>query len=255
MGRRSIIDFLLLWLWMILGCGLVYWLAGAWAGHGLRAGLVPVERGWDGLLTALYFSCVTALSIGYGDVVPLAELRILAVAEGAAGLLIFGCLISKLVSRRQEELVEEIHRSTFEHRLGRVRTNLHLVLSELQAIAGLCADRQAPTERILARVESAATVFAGELQAIHDLLYRPQLQPDEQALESILANLAAALRELQELLLCLPATQPRSPTLATNLRVMAALAAEICGECVPREYAPALRGWMDRIRELAGRIA
>jgi hypothetical protein len=207
------------------------------------------------LLSAIYFSFVTALSIGYGDVVPVGLMRILAIVEGAGALLIFGCVISKLVSRRQEEMTEEIHRIAFEDRLGRVRTNLHLVLSDIQAIAGMCADPNVRPEPILTRVESVAAVFAGELQAIHDLLYRPQQVPDEPVLESILANLAAVFRELKDLLACLSDDQRRSATLQANLRCMTALANEICGECVPRTYAPALKEWMDRIQELARRIA
>ena len=255
LGDRPMGQLLLLWLWMIVGFGLVYWAAGAWPGHGLRAGEAPVGVTWEGVATALYFSFVTALSIGYGDVTPVGLVRLLAIVEGAAALLIFGIVISKLVSRRQEELTEEIHRITFEDRLGRVRTNLHLVLSELQAIAGACADPSARPERVLTRVESATTVFAGELQAIHDLLYRPQQVPDEQVLESILANLCACLRELSDLLHSLADAPQRSATLQANLRSMAARANEICGECVPRAYAPAMRGWMDRIQELARQIA
>lgn len=254
LGDRSISELFLLWLAMIVGCGLVYWAAGMWPGQGLRIGAAHVEATWEGLITATYFSFVTALSIGYGDVVPAGLMRVVAVAEGAGGLLIFGCVISKLVSRRQEQLIGEIHRIAFEDRLGRVRTNLHLVLSELQGIAGMCDEEGAQPERILTRVESAATVFVGELQAIHDLLYRPQQTPDEQVLEAILASLAAGLRELNELLGCMPGTHPRSATLSTNLRSTAALANEICGECVPRAYAPALTDWMDRIQELARQI-
>lgn len=255
LGNRSIGQLLLLWFWMIVGCGLVYWAAGAWPGHGLRVGTDPVGATWEGLATAVYFSFVTALSIGYGDVTPMGPMRILAIVEGAAALLIFGIVISKLVSRRQEELTEEIHRITFEDRLGRVRTNLHLVLSELQAIAGMRTEASVRPERVLTRVESAATVFAGELQTIHDLLYRPQQTPDEQVLESILANLCAGLRELSDLLRGLADAPQRSATLQANLRSMAVRANEICGECVPRAYAPALRGWMDRIQELARQIA
>jgi hypothetical protein len=210
---------------------------------------------WEGLATALYFSFVTALSIGYGDVVPAGAVRLLAIVEGAAALLIFGIVISKLVSRHQEELTEEIHRITFEDRLGRVRTNLHLVLSELQAIAGMGAEPGARRERILSRVESATAVFAGELRTIHDLLYRPQQVPDEQVLESILATLCAVLRELNELLAYLAEAPKGSPTLQGTLRSTAALANEICGECVPRAYAPALKAWMDQIQELARKLA
>src|SRR2546428_450025 len=133
-AERSIGSLLRLWLGMILGFGVIYWIADGWQGHGLVANGNPVDLSAGGLAQAVYFSFVTALSIGYGDVVPLGPARVLAIAEGFAGLLIFGCVISKLVSQRQEEMVEEIHRTSFEDRLGRVRTNLHLVLSELQAI-------------------------------------------------------------------------------------------------------------------------
>lgn len=255
LGDRSIGELLLIWFWMIVGFGIAYWAAGAWQGQGLKVGTAPVEATWDGLLTAIYFSFVTALSVGYGDVIPVGAVRVLAILEGAGGLLIFGAVISKLVSRRQEELTGEIHRIAFEDRLERVRTNLHLVLSEIYAIAEMCSVPSGRPERILTRVESVAAVFAGELQAIHDLLYRPQQVPDEQVLESILANLTAVLRELNDLLIWLPDAQRRSATLQANLRCMTALANEICGECVPRTYAPALKEWMDRIHELARRIA
>ncbi|MBI2080530.1 MAG: hypothetical protein HYT86_02215 [candidate division NC10 bacterium] len=255
LANRPLRDLVLFWFWIVVGFGVAYWAAGAVPGHGLKAGDALVGATWEGLATALYFSFVTALSIGYGDVTPVGPMRVLAIVEGAAALLIFGCLISKLVSRHQEELTEEIHRITFEDRLGRVRTNLHLVLSELQAIAAMAAEPGARPDRILPRIESAATVFAGELQAIHDLLYRPQQVPDEQVLESILANLCAGLRELSDVLRRLADAPQQSATLKTNLRAMSALANEICGHCVPRTYTQALTGWMDQIQDLARRLS
>jgi len=251
LGNYSIGQLLRTWFYMTVGFGLVYWGWSAWTGQGLRIGPVPMSATLGDLATAIYFSFVTALSIGYGDVTPVGLLRVLAIAEGAAGLLIFGCVISRLVSRRQEILTEEIHRLAFEDRLGRVRTNLHLVLSDLQAIATMCADPSIRPERLAARVESAATLFAGELHTIHDLLYRPQQIPDEQVLESILANLAEGLRELNDLLQCKPLPREPSATLRTTLGSMARLANEICGECVPRHYAPNMTSWMNRIQELA----
>jgi hypothetical protein len=35
---------------------------------------------------------------------------------------------------------------------------------------------------------------------------------------------------------------------------MSRLAREICGDCVPRQFAPALRSWMDQIQRLARQI-
>ena len=241
------------WLGMIVVFGLIYWLAAIGMGWGLQAGNVTVKPDLDGLATAIYFSFVTALSIGYGDVTPIGALRILAVIEGIAGLLIFGCVISKLVSRRQEELTEEIHLTTFEDRLDRVRTNLHLVFSDLGSVQQLQADQGVLTDLVLRRLESTVRVFRGELQAVHDLLYRAHIAPDEETMESLLANLIICLQGLVEINGSLP--NGKSPALNASLRSIANLATDICGECVPRAYAPELKESMDQIQELARRIA
>ena len=112
----------------------------------------------------------------------------------------------------------------------------------------------APPEAV-ARVESAAMVFVGELHAVHDLLYRPQQAPEEPVLEGILAGVTSVFREFLELLACVQAQRAeRTAALAASTTVMARLAREICGDCVPREYAPALRTWMDQIQRMAGDV-
>src|SRR5262249_36633282 len=157
------------------------------------------------LLSALYFSAVTATSVGYGDIVPTGAARVLAILESIAGLILFGCVVSKFVSRRQEALIGEIHPIAFEERLGRVRTNLLLVRAELQATARLCEGHEMAPPEALARVDSAAMVFVGELHSVHDLLYRPQETPEEAVLEAILAGLTSVFREFLELLICVNA--------------------------------------------------
>jgi hypothetical protein len=247
-ARRSIGTLLMTWLLINLACGVAYWLISFAPGHGLREQGQAMGHGAAALLEAIYFSFVTGLSIGFGDIVPIGAVRVLAVIQGGACLLVFGAIISKLVSGRQEELTEAIHRIAFEDRLGRVRTNLHLVVSEIQEIAALCVDGKKTPARVQTRIESAAAVFTGELRAIHDLLYRPQEAPDEDVLESILAHLEGGLREFGSLMDCMTAELREAPALAANVRVLAALANEICGTCVPREYAPQLKVWMDRIQ-------
>lgn len=242
---------LVTWLAINLVFGFLYWGLSFLPGQGLRELGQPLGHEAADLLEAIYFSFVTGLSIGFGDVVPNGILRLLAIIEGAACLLVFGAIISKLSSGRQEEMTAEIHRIAFEDRLGRVRTNLHLVVREIQEIAEHCQGGQEPSEALLTRIESAAAVFSGEMRAIHDLLYRPQTIPGEDVMESILAHLDGGLREFAALLQCLSPERRRSAALATNLRTMAGLAEEICGECVPREYAPHLKLWMDRVQSRA----
>jgi Ion channel len=238
----------LFWWWaaIVAICGVAYWLMALTGAGSLSA---------SGLLPALYFSAVTATSVGYGDIVPTGAARVMAIAESVAGLILFGCVVSKFVSRRQEQLIAEIHRIAFEDRLGRVRTNLHLVRREVQATARLCEGQEVAPPEAVARVESAAMIFVGELHAVHDRLYRPQLAPDEAVLEAILAGLSSVFREFSELLRCVQAQRATyPPALISSLSTMSRLAREICGDCVPHEFAPGLRTWMDQIQRIAGQL-
>ncbi|MDE3156795.1 MAG: two pore domain potassium channel family protein [Acidobacteriota bacterium] len=253
-GDRSVGQLLSLWLGVVLTCGLLYWLADVSLLNDLRQGGAPVGHGWRDFLTAEYFSFVTATSVGFGDVVPTGLSRVLAVVEAMAGLVIFGSLISKFVSRRQDRIIAEIHQTTVEEGLARVRTNLHLVFTELQNIETSCEQRGWPAERMLIRVESAALVLVGELRIVRGLLYRPRQLPQETDLEGILVGVTLALQQLIDLLGNVPAGAARPQRLEVNLTTMAALARDICGECVPRAYEPHMVEWMDRIQGLAGRL-
>jgi Ion channel len=256
LSDRTVGELFRLWIEVVLLCGAAYWLIDWLPGQALVTNGTPVRPNLWGLLSALYFSAVTATSVGYGDIVPAGAARLLAIAESVAGLIIFGCLVSKFVSRRQEQLIGEIHRIAFEDRLGRVRTNLHLVRTELLAAAALCEGHDIPPPAATARLESIAMIFVGELHAVHDLLYRPQLTPEEPVLEAILASLASVFREFNALMRCVHAERAeRRLVLRASLEAMSRLAGEICGDCVPRQYAPALRTWMDQIQQAAREIA
>ena len=246
--RRTTADLVWIWLATIVAFAVVYWsvtLAGPGA---LLEGGRPIAAGGRGFLTALYFSFGAATSVALGDVAPVGVLRPLVIGEGIIGLLVFGALVSKILSRRQEQVVGEIHRLAYEDRLERVQTDLHLVLVELQGIAQLCRSPEATDEAIRARADSASGICLAELRTIHGLLYRPQQLPDEAMLEGILASLGIVLRELRDLVACLSA---RSPYLTRNLEALAQLADEICADCVPRRYAANLRDWMDTIQAVA----
>lgn len=247
--RRSTADLAALWFGTIVLCAIAYWGLSALSIGGLREGDRLIGAGTHGVLTALYFSFVTATSVGFGDVVPLGPVRALAIVEAVVGLLIFGAVVSKLVSRRQEQVVSEIHRIAFEDRLERVQTDLHSVLMEMQTIAQQCKTAGSNVDQIRARLESASGIALAELRTIHDLLYRPQSLPEEELLEGILASLAILLRELRELLRCV--SFERSAYLKKNLQGVSHYAEEICSDCVPRRYAPHLREWMDAIKATA----
>jgi hypothetical protein len=253
-SRLSTTQLFLIWFGTVVLCGVGYWLGALLGEHGLVEAGLPVKADLKGLLSSIYFSFVTATSLGYGDIVPVGIARIVAVVESVIALLVFGAVVAKFVSHRQDELVLEIHRITFDERLDRVQSNLHLIISELLSINSLCEARTTPLQRIAIRLDSAIMLFVGELRTTHDLLYQPKLMVEEVALSAILANLASALDVLAELLGCLPAEFTRSQPFEIALGTLTRLSDEICGSCVPHAYTPRLTFWMDRIQNTSRRI-
>lgn len=248
-SRVSTVQLFLIWIGTVLLCGFGYWLASLLGEHGLVEAGSPLGADLHGLGSSIYFSFVTATSLGYGDIVPIGGARILAVIESVAALLLFGAVVAKFVSHRQDELMLEIHRVTFDDRLDRVQSNLHLVISELLSVSASCEAGEVPLHRMAARLDSAILLFVGELRTTRDLLYQPRLLVEEAVLSSILANLASALDVLEELLTCLPAEFNRSQRFQLSLSTLTRLADDICGSCVPHAYTPRLTFWMDRIQQ------
>lgn len=93
-------------------------------------------------------------------------------------------------------------------------------------------------EEILARLEDRALVIL-----------------NEEALESLLANLVICLQSLLEINSLIVTANGQSASLAGGLKSVSGLANEICGDCVPPSYAPALKESMDQIQGLARKIA
>ena len=246
--RRTTADLVWLWLGTIGGCAVLYWLLARNGIGALIEGDAPIAASPRGIVTALYFSFGVATSAALGDIVPVGALRTLASMEAVAGVVLFGALVSKILSRRQEEVMNEIHQIAFEDRLERVQSDLHLALIELQSIAQLCRTPEVPEEQIRVRVDSASGICLAELRTIHALLYRPQDTPGEALLEGILASLAGVMQELRDLVTCLSS---RSPYLTRNIEALTRLADEICADCVPRRYASNLGEWMNRIQSVA----
>lgn len=233
------------WLGMVVLFGVAFYLL-----HMVQPSLIelgqPLEQGPRGLLVSLYFSFVCATTIGFGDVVPQGVARGAAMGEAVIALLLFSCVVSKLVSRRQDELTADIHRITSEQRLGRMQLNLHMVLTELYSVDG--------GEPGLDRLEGITMIFASELKAVHDLLFRPQHLPDA-VLESMLARVATGLTELANKLERLPPGTTCSGPFRATLKAATGTATEICGDCVPRAHAPGVKAAMDRVQEQGMRLS
>lgn len=98
----------LLWIGVIIGSTGIYFIASSSPVHGLTtlAALSPHEQFWN----SFYFSIITATTVGYGDITPVGFSRIVAALESLAAFTLFALLVAKLVSHRQEMMMEHIYK-------------------------------------------------------------------------------------------------------------------------------------------------
>lgn len=76
----------------------------------------------SGIFQHFYFSFVTMLTLGYGDIVPFGVLlQTIAIIEGLIGWIMFGVIIYKIVSVKEDIILNEIHKMSNEDYVSRVR--------------------------------------------------------------------------------------------------------------------------------------
>lgn len=123
-----------LWVAMVLGFGAVYVVLSSVApAHGLPAlgDMEPARR----LFNGIYFSAITATTVGYGDIVPVGVAKFLAAVQGALGLFSAGIFVSKLVSHRQEITLTQVHKLSFENVFHKTREGFYITRRDIDGIA------------------------------------------------------------------------------------------------------------------------
>lgn len=73
---------------------------------------------------SVYFSFITATTTGFGDITPLGFFRVISIIEVVLGLLMIAVVTSKLVSLKQNVIIDELYELTFSERINRIRSSL-----------------------------------------------------------------------------------------------------------------------------------
>ncbi|MBI2665619.1 two pore domain potassium channel family protein, partial [Candidatus Woesearchaeota archaeon] len=84
------------------------------------------DRVVDSLLDSIYFSFVTATSTGFGDIIPIGTFKVFAILEVIIGLLLLSFVTFKLVSLKQDLILNDIYEISFHEKLNRIRSSLLL---------------------------------------------------------------------------------------------------------------------------------
>lgn len=115
-----------LWVTLAAGFGVFYALLATFAPENAPQGLLHLDA-IDRLGNSMYFSIITATSIGYGDIVPMGLSKTLSGIQAIVGLFIFAVLVGKLVSQQQELAVRQMHKLTYEDVFHNTREGLYII--------------------------------------------------------------------------------------------------------------------------------
>ena len=122
---------------------------------------------------AIYFSFVTATTTGFGDILPSGNFKILSVVEVICGLLLLALVTSKLVSIKQNIILNEIYELSLNERIYRMRSGLLLFRQNISAILGK-VEAGKVHKREIADIYMYIASFEDVLSEIINLLEKPK---------------------------------------------------------------------------------
>lgn len=128
----------------------------------------PAEQ----LLDHIYFSFITATTTGFGDLIPMGLFKVVAIFEVVMTLVIFAVLTSKIISLKQNMIIEEIYDISFNEKINRLRSSLLLFRQHVGSFVAKIesgAVRKKETDDLYIQLSS----FEDNLNEIRNMLHKP----------------------------------------------------------------------------------
>ncbi len=119
----SVYHIFLVWVLVVVMFGVSYHFLSGRYGY-LFSAIARTEV--TSLFDAIYFSFIMATSTGNGEIVPQGIHGVIAVIEVTFGLLLLAFVTSKMVSVKQNLILDEIYEISFKEKVNRMRSNLLL---------------------------------------------------------------------------------------------------------------------------------
>ncbi len=234
-SRVSFLNIFLFWITLIFVLGIVYFLLSSYTSNDVidRDGN-PLNSNFSGFTNSLYFSFVTATTIGYGDLIPVGFIKVFAVVEAVLGLLVLGIVISKLVGIKQEAILEQLYEISFEESINELRSSLYLFRIESNKVMKDIESNRSSKDEIVEYISINLASLENSFRGIKKLMLQPKheflLSPDYPSTEILFEGISRSLKKLLGLVksLDLIKIDIKMPYISGNLNSILSLSKEVC---------------------------
>jgi hypothetical protein len=121
--KLSFIHILVFWVILVLFFGFIYY---SFSSNDSFLKIPSTDGQVDNFFDAVYFSFVSATTTGFGDIVPEGGFKLIAIIEVVFGLLLLALVTSRLVSIKQNIILNEVYEISFSEKVTRLRSSLLL---------------------------------------------------------------------------------------------------------------------------------
>lgn len=143
-----------------------------------------VSKAYD----TIYFSFVTATSTGFGDITPIGIFKMIAILEVIFGLILLALVTSKLVSIKQDVILNEIYELSLNERVNRLRSSLLLFRQNLSRIISR-VEEGAARKREIKEIYVYISAFEDVLNETSSLMEKPKNKHFTKRIDPVSAEL------------------------------------------------------------------
>ena len=201
--KLSFVKIFIIWILIIFIFAFIYQIMGS-VSSGLE---YNSGNKVTGLANFVYYSFITATSTGYGDIVPTSTgMRLLAITNVIIGLLMMAVVTSKLVSMKQEKLLEQIYHLSFSEKVSRVLSGLTLFKGEAEKISYKLKKHEIVNRKTLFSLKMSLSTLKSNMLDIKDRLIQKEYllkRLESSQIELIISGLSQVFDEILTIIECL----------------------------------------------------
>lgn len=239
----GIVKLLVLYFIIIILFAGSYFLLSMVSEEGIYSQDQKIKNDISGAVDSLYFSFVTSTSLGYGDITPRGISRGLAVVEVLVSLVIFGIIVSKLLSRNQEKILEELYEVSFQERFTRIISGLYDFRAEIDRITSQIDKlRKHNEEELIQSIESNLHLLSSYIIDSEKVLSEIKKRSKDLPLfkgDIILNNMHSSIAKLEELASVLNEKNIhwKRKAVLDNIALILNSTQKVCVDCISPDHA------------------